>query len=101
MPYPLDRIQASVERVLELSDDNEAMAVLELNDGAAHARQGKFFYLPESTTPNEKSSNPNIKMASRVPRLLYVHHNWTEHEYTKYQQSGDADRFLFIQGTLQ
>ena len=101
MMCPTGRIKASAERVLNLSKDKEALAVLALNDAAVRSRKGRFFYLPESTKPYEKCSNSFVKIESIVPKLLYSHHQWSDQESEEYWQNNDASRYLYIQCTFQ
>jgi len=103
MTQPSDRINASADRVVNLSLDKEALAVLALNDAAVRSKQGQFLYLPEFAplTPlKEKCTNGQAHSETRVPNLLYAHHLWTELETRTYCQLNDANRYLFIQGML-
>ena len=99
MPLTSDRIKTSAERAMNLSRDKEALAVLALNDAAARDRQGRFYYLPVCSAPNQRCLDGQLKFESIVPNLLYVHHSWTEGEAKGYWQCDDVNRYLCIQGT--
>ena len=99
MPNPSDRTKAFVDEKSTLLQDKEAWVVLQLNDEAVRSGKGQFLYLPESTESNVKGSAGEVKIESRVPRLVYVDHEWTEQECIKYWDcEDDAARYRFIQG---
>lgn len=100
----MDQIKASTDRNPHFSQDKEAFTMLDLNDAAVRFGKGKFYYLPESTEPVKvrKQKHEAVVMKSVVPRLLYVHHEWAEHDRDNYwKQKTDKDRYKLIQGELQ
>lgn len=111
----LGRIKASTCRTPK-TDDKEASAVLALNDAAAKARKGRFYYLPESEKPPtiRRNRREPAVMQSVVPRLLYANYEWKKAELGKdeagkdvwkdkveeYLQKSDAKRYKHVQSKL-